>query len=176
MYLHLGQPSEFNSAQLPSFLHCPPFFGCWKARTPKAQSKIFVVCCSADVGDHRWCGKDGGQEIGKAWLMPAMDAMMTKPNPGCWEVNPCHWLTMTQSLDRSVNEKQIFDNNDDCGGSITLRYDDVDVVGADITSINWSCNHWFVLVLIFWQRSVREQSNSFEKKCKKDHFVCLLEF
>ena len=109
MYLHLGQSSEFNSAQLPSFLHCPPFFGCWEARTPKAQSKIFVVCCSADVGDHRWCGKDGGQEIGKAWLMPAMDAMMTKPNPGCWKVNPCHWLTMTQSLDRSVNEKQIFD-------------------------------------------------------------------
>ena len=26
MYLHLGQSSEFNSAQLPSFLHCPPFF------------------------------------------------------------------------------------------------------------------------------------------------------
>ena len=106
-WIQFSTTALFSS--LSSFFLRPPFFGCWKAWTPNAQSKIFVVCCSADVGDHRWCGKDGGQEIGKAWLMPAMDAMMTKPNPGCWEVNPCHWLTMTQSLDRSVNEKQIFD-------------------------------------------------------------------
>ena len=171
MYLHLGQPSEFNSAQLPSFLHCPPFFGLLESKnTQSPEQNLCGLLLS-------WCW--WSPMMWKRWWTRNRKGMIDASN-GCNDDKAQSRLLESEPLPLINNDTitgSVRERKTDfwySERSIIFRYDDVDVVGADITSMNWSCNHWFVLVLIFWQRSVRKQSNSFEKKCKKDHFVFCL--